>query len=238
MRPTVSALRSASSEIATYLASILTVGAYRPGVVVPQGKKIGVWCLSASEHAEYLLKHKLDLAIHEEGHVIVLAKPTSAFPDHFASGRYDGCFDKILGSYVGFLEWKGEVPTRRRWFAPPPNHRHFLTLLAELGYLEAGDGKLRWTSGGSGKAVRRRLEPRSSIPEDVEEWRREKEARQIAKTLSSGLVLIALTNPEAAFWPIYNSLCGEIWTQKPDKLLVERVIEVIRLKNAPSGGTN
>lgn len=233
-----SVLRSACSEIATYFACMLTEGYYRRDIVVQEGEQIRSWALSVSEAAEYLLEHKLDLATQVSDQIHVLAKPTSAFPDHFESGRYDRCFDEILECYLGFLDWKGDVPTSRHWFTPLPKHRHILDLLADLGYLEASEREMRWTDlAGSAMLWTGVWTPDFQSHHDVKGWTREKEARQIAKNLSSDLVLLVLTDPKAAFWPIYQSLCGEAWTEMPDKLLVERVTEIIQSKNEPADRT-
>jgi len=227
--PTV---RRASARMAAYFCTMLTRGCFEPGITVQAGERIRGWAISTSEHAESLLLMQLDLTAPNDAGRVVLTKSTDAFYQHFASGRYDGSFGKILESYLDFLHWKGDVPTKRGWFIPPEGHLQILKPLADLGYLETDEQGMRWSdlvapmmfNIGAWNAEARSFE-------ELDEWRVENDARRIARDLRGDLVLLALQNPDSAFLPIFKSLRGSIWTQMPDKRVVERVIEIVRSKS-------
>lgn len=131
--------------MASYLVLRLTRGDYDPSTTAHVGELISGWSLSTSEHAEFLLCYELDLTVPKSGHRKTLAKPTNAFPTHFASGKYDHHFSKILESYIDFVDWQGEVPTTRGLFKVPKNHLEILNVLANLGYLNVLEQGFSWT---------------------------------------------------------------------------------------------
>jgi hypothetical protein len=221
-------IRQACTEMSAYLAAMLTRASYDPLIIIQAGEAISGWSLSTSEHAEHLLSYELDLTGPKSSHRRTLAKSTNTFSAHFASGKYDHCFANILESYIDFVSWRGDVPTTRSFFKAPKNQLKILNLLADLGYLNVLEQGFCWTDKvGHAMLCAGAWTPDFQSYEEIQEYEREKRAREIADSLSSDLLVLAQTNPEAAFWPVYNSLNGENWYQEEaDKLLVERVIEI------------
>jgi len=108
-----------------------------------------------------------------------------------------------------------------------------------MGYLETDSYEMKWTDlAGHAMLCTGAWNPDLQSNEEVGEWQREKEARQIARSLPSDLVFLAMNNPRAAFWPVHKRLEGDAWFQSPDKLLVERVIEIIHAKKSTASNLN
>ena len=222
-------IRDACVKMSAYLAAMLTRAHYDPSTVVQAGELISGWSISTSEQAELLLEDRLDLVTPHCDHRRTLAKSTAAFVDHFASGHYDDCFPEILESYLDFQEWNGEVPTRRGLFKPPKDHLDILDTLSKLGYLTISDHGYCWTD----KVSQAMLcigawNTDVQSLQDIKDLENEISAREIASNLSSDLLVLARSNPDAAFGPILRSLEPEFWyNEGVDKLVVERVIEIV-----------
>jgi len=222
-------IREACVKMSTYLAAMLTRAHYDPSTIVRAGEMISGWSMPTSEQAEFLMEHKLELATPHCGHRKSLAKSTAAFVDHFASGHYDDCFPEILESYLDFEEWNGVVPTRRGLFKPPKDHLDILDTLSKLGYLTISDHGYCWTDkvGQVMLCIGAWNNDFQSL-QDIKDLERENCAREIASNLSSDLLVLARSNPDAAFGPLFRSLQPEFWyNEGVDKLVVERVIEIV-----------
>lgn len=214
-----------------YIAILLTKNTFELEDGAQVGDTLRGWEISESKEGEHLLKHRLNLATPIDAQTFALTKASDEFGEHFASGQYDDCFDAIFQTYLGFVEWNGDVPTRRAWFTPPPKHGHILKLLARMGYLERDGTYVKWTDlAGHAMLCAGAWTPDLQSHAEVKDWQREKEARQIVESLPKNLVFLAMNDPGAAFWEINNRLQGDRWTQQPEKLLVERVIEIIQSK--------
>jgi len=224
-------IRTACTGMTVYIAVMLTHKSFATNPVVKAGENLGGPAISTFRHAEFLLKHKLNLAAQKSGHNYILAKATDAFPDHFSSGDYDLYFDEILENYLGLADWFGDVPTMRLLFKAPPAHAEILNDLVNLGYLESSEHGVLWTDlAGPAMLCAGAWNPEFHSHQEVKDYDREILAQKIAKNLDNDLLLLAQTDERAAFWPIYNSLSGEAWWQAVDKLLVERVIEIAQLR--------
>lgn len=224
-------IRQASAKIASYLVLRLTRGDYDPSTTAHVGELIAGWSLSTSEHAEHLLCYELDLILPKSVHRKTLAKSTNAFPAHFASGKYDGFFPEILASYLGFVDWQGEVPATRSVFKPPKNHVEILNILADLGYLNRTEGEVFWTDkAGQAMLCVGAWNPDFQSRDDVNAWQQEKNARKTAAEMSTDLRMLAINNPRTAFLPVFHSLSSGKWYNLPDNFGVERAIETMHSK--------
>lgn len=232
-------LRAACSDMTAYMAVLLTRAAFEPETVAQAGEPLRGWAISASEEAEGLVTHTLGLATVIEGHLYGLTKPTDEFPEHFASGRYDTCFDRILWAYLGLVTWNEAVPTQRIVFEPPQDHRHILRGLAALGFLSVSSHGVAWTDlAGPAMLNAGAWTPDLQSHAEIAELELEEEALRLARGLPSDLVTLARANPEAAFWPVHRSLEGDAWWQMPDKRLVERIIELVHSRKVLGGTWN
>jgi len=222
-------IRQACTEMTAYLAAMLTRASYDPLAIVQAGEAIFGWSISTSENAEFLLSHRLDLTIPKSGHPQTLAKATDAYTAHFASGQYDGCFSEILEAYIDFVTWRGDVPTTRALFKAPKDHEGILNILADLGYLQISDYGFLWADKvGQAMLFAGAWSPDFQSNGDIREIDRENLAREIADNLSNDLVVLARSNPEAAFMLLMKSLKHGPWYQEDvDKLVVERIIEIV-----------
>lgn len=222
-------IRQACAEMSAYLAAMLTRARFEPSTIVQAGETISGWAISTSEHAEFLLGQRLDLAIPKDGHPQTLVKSTAAFSDHFASGKYDDRFPEILESYLDFGAWTGEIPTQRSLFKPPKDHKDILATLAKLGFLKVSDHGFCWTDEvGQAMLCIGAWNNEFQSHQEIKKFKTENRAREIASSLDSDLLVLARSNPDAAFGPIYRSLLDECWYHdQPDRLLVERIIEIV-----------
>ncbi len=222
-------VRTACTGMTVYIAVMLTHRSFEANPVVKADEILGGPAISTFEHAEFLLKYKLDLTVQKSEHTYVLTKATDAFPDHFSSGHYDRCFGEILENYLSLADWAGDVPTMRILFKAPPAHAEILSDLTNLGYLKSSENGLLWTDlVGPAMLCAGAWNPKFHSHQEVEDYERETLAQKIANNLDRDLLLLAQTDQREAFWPIYYNLCGEAWYQTADKLLVERVIEIAR----------
>ncbi len=222
-------LRTACSKMSVYITVMLTHRSFENNPFVQAGEILGGPAVSTFEHAEFLLKDKLDLAAQKSERKYILAKSTDEFTDHFSSGNYDHHFEDILENYLGLGYWAGDIPTTRTLFKAPTTHLKILNELTSLGYLKSSENRFFWTDlAGTAMSCAGAWNPDFHSVQDVEEYERETSALEIVKNLDCDLVILAKADARAAFWPILNSLSGEAWYQTADKLLVERVIEIVR----------
>ena len=214
--------------MAAYLALWLTRAAFEPGLVAHAGEPIKGWSISTSEDAEVTLE-QLHVITRDAGQP-VLALSTDALPGHFASGAYDAHFGDLLEAYLSFVDWNGDVPTRRAPFSPPAKHQRILALLADLGYLTSADDGYRWTDlAGPAMLCAGAWTPDFRSHAEVRDEERDAQARRIVSELPNDLRKLAQTDPIGAYWPVHNALSGPAWHQIPDKALVERVIELAQV---------
>jgi hypothetical protein len=211
---------------------------FDPFCALQTGMHLKGWMNDTSERAKELLKLKLNLAdISAQGR-LVLMKSTDTFPEHFASGRYDECFDVILGSYVDILHHSGDVPTTRHAFHPPKDQSEILEHLAELGYLTSTDQGVIWTDcAAAAMLFACAWNPDLRSVDDTAKLDLDHQAQEVIRALDNTLLRLAQSDPDAAFWPIFYSLCGESWVDNPNRLLVERIIELAQSKRPTFGDT-